>query len=168
MDDSLLGLTDTFRRLGANDPEGWARSQINEGIPQLHRFLFLKAAWSHVVEDDDTSWIEQALAPSRRNDDPGASLGPALRRLLDAGARPEDISEVVRVTQWQLLFEMCYQLDDSGVIDTLSREGEMPEIAWGLFAIDEDGNPLDAIDALHESVLAIDPTGREMRPREAP
>lgn len=70
--------------------------------------------------------------------------------------------------QWQLLFAMCHQLDDSGIIETLPRDGDMPEIGWGLFAVDEDGNPGQCIDGLHESVLEVEPSGREMRPPAAP
>ena len=69
--------------------------------------------------------------------------------------------------QWQLLFALCHQLDDSGVIETLLRDGDMPEIGWGLFVVDEDGNPRQNIGGLHESVLQVEPSGREMRPPAA-
>ena len=39
-------LTAVFEALGADDAEGWIKSQLEEGIPQLHRFLFLAKAWS--------------------------------------------------------------------------------------------------------------------------
>src|SRR5262245_12222892 len=51
-------LADLFRKVGASDPEGWARSQIEEGIPQLARYLFLRQAWRQVVSEDDASWID--------------------------------------------------------------------------------------------------------------
>jgi len=34
-----------FQKLGARDPDHWARSQVEEGVPQLARFLFLRQAW---------------------------------------------------------------------------------------------------------------------------
>jgi hypothetical protein len=34
----LLRLTEQFRAFGASDPEGWAESQVEEGIPQYARF----------------------------------------------------------------------------------------------------------------------------------
>jgi hypothetical protein len=40
----------------------------------------------------------------------------------------------------------------------------LPRVNWTLFEVDDDGEPLHAIDALHESVLDTDPSGREMRP----
>ncbi len=53
-------LTELFRNLGADDPAGWARSQLEEGLPQLARFLFLRQAWKLVVKPDDSGWITAA------------------------------------------------------------------------------------------------------------
>jgi len=64
------------------------------------------------------------------------------------------------VMQWELLFGLCYLLDDPGDV-----EDEVKDMAWGLFQVDEDGRPIAAISSLHESVLETDPTGREMTPQ---
>src|SRR3954469_21190541 len=40
-----------FRAFGAEDPESWARSQVEEGIPQYARFVFLWQAWRNVVAE---------------------------------------------------------------------------------------------------------------------
>ena len=45
-------LTLLFERLGANEPEDCARSQTEEGINQLGRYLFLRQAWRLVVNED--------------------------------------------------------------------------------------------------------------------
>ena len=50
-------LTELFRKLGADDPEGWAGSQVREGFPQLARFLFLRQAWRKIVGKHDETWI---------------------------------------------------------------------------------------------------------------
>jgi hypothetical protein len=156
--------TEHFRALGAYDPEGWARSQVEESIPQYARFVFLRQAWQSVVVDGDTSWIDSHMAQAeRRSRDPGAGIGPALQRMLAAGVSREDITEVVRVMQWNVVAGVAYQLADPGVVD-YPREG-MPAVNWMLFEVDENGAPLRAIDALHESVLDTDPSGREMRPK---
>src|SRR5262249_25800627 len=55
-------LTELFRKLGADDPAGWARSQIREGIPQLARYLFLRQAWRQVLGPDDHSRNAQERA----------------------------------------------------------------------------------------------------------
>lgn len=156
--------TEHFRALGAFNPESWARSQIEEGIPQYARFVFLRQAWRSVIGDGDTSWIEPQLQEAERNPrDPGAGIGPALKRMLAAGASREDIAELVRVMQWRVPADLAYQLADSGVAEYPGKE--MPRVDWALFEVDDDGEPLHPIDGLHGSVLDTDPTGREMRPK---
>ena len=154
------GLTELFRKLGADDPEGWARSQIRRGIPQLARYLFLRQAWREVVSPDDHGWIaERRQHAEQKPDAPGAGIGPALARLIAAGARVEDLTTVVRVMQWSLLHRLCVLLEDPGVV-----EPEVAEMQWQLFLLDQNDAPLVPISALYETVLQTDPTGREMRP----
>ena len=163
-EEAIQKLAAHFRALGAFNPEGWARSEIQEGIPQYARFVFLRQAWQSVIAEGDTSWIEQQIQDAERHPrDPGAGVGPALKRLLAAGANREDIADVVRVMQWHVLARMAYQLDDSDGVDYPRKD--MPKVNWGLFETDAEGLPLHPIDALHESVLDTEPTGREMRPK---
>lgn len=156
-------LTAVFAELGARDPGSWAESQINEGINQLGRFLFLKGAWDLVVDDADTSWIDRTVERTPLSGDgPYDGIGHALRQLLTAGADMDDINQVVRGKQAELLFGLCYLLaDPSSVAGNVHQQ-------WALFEIDENDRPIRLIDMLHESVLDTDPTGREMRPRPAP
>jgi hypothetical protein len=151
-------LTALFGRLGAPDPELWARSQVTEGIPQLQRFLFLRQAWREVVADGDVGWIEQEKQTNPGG--PGGAIAPALERVLAAGARPEDLTDIARVMQWRTLFSLCCLLDDPGDI-----EPEVADICWALFQVDQEGKPMAEISGLHESVLETDPTGREMFPK---
>ena len=152
-------LTATFARFGARDPEQWAGSEIREGIPQLARFLFLKGVWQEVVDAGDPSWIDRVVANTPEDSDaPFAGTAHALRRLLEAGADRQDLHEVVRGMQAEMIFGLCYLLDDPGAV-----EGN-DSVDWGLFELDEDDQPARGIGGLHESVLETDPTGREMRP----
>lgn len=155
-------LTGLFRKLGARDPEAWAESEIAEGIPQLERFLFLRQAWRAVVREGDTAWIRASVQRSQsRPREPYSGVGHALKRLLDVGATPEDVTEVVRGMQAELLFKFCYLLDDPGEVEPEARD-----LAWALVRVDAGGAITDqVIGGLHESVLETDPTGREMRPR---
>jgi hypothetical protein len=154
-------LTHLFEVAGATDPQGWAKSEIDEGIPQLARFLFLRQAWRHVVGDADVAWIDREIQHSKQNPAvPGAGLGHALSRLLNSGANREDLTELARAVQWQLLHGMCYQLEDPSI-----EEPELNQVAWGLFEVDGEGKAGRPINGLHESVLETDPTGREMRPK---
>lgn len=153
-------LTAIFRKLGADDPEGWADSEVSEGIPQLARFLFLKGAWERIVADDDTSWIDNVLqnVPTD-SDDPYAGAAHSMRRMLDAGVSKSDIAQLVRSTQAEFLFDLCYMMDDPE-----SVEGNEDLVDWAFVEIDSNGDYGRPIEGLHESVLETDPTGREGRP----
>jgi hypothetical protein len=147
-------LSEVFQRLGARNPEAWARSQI----PQLARFIFLRQAWHSVVGEGDVSWISKAdqIDPNG----PGGGIRPALSRLLSKGAQQDDLTTVVRVMQWRVLSRLCYLLDGPAVPESAAKE-----ISWRLFQVDEDERPIAPIGGLHESVLETEPSGREMRPK---
>ena len=151
-----------FSRLGAKEPEAWARSQVEEGIGQLHRFLFLRQAWAQVAAEGEHGWMDQAIATAKSQPDaPFSGVGAALERLLAAGASRDDLSDLVRGMQAQLLFGLCYLLEYPAL-----EEPELAEVGWALVETNADLEPTDrSIPGLHESVLETDPTGREMRPR---
>jgi hypothetical protein len=161
--DSYADILAFFTELEAPNPESWARSEFEEGIPQRARFLFLKQAWALIHQDRSIDWIARSIGSSeRRPRDPHAGEGHALKRLLADGADPADLTELVRNAQAELLFSFCYLLDDPGMVPPIARD-----YSWGLFLVDEEGEPLVPtvlVSGLYESVLATDPTGREMRP----
>jgi hypothetical protein len=158
----LAGLTALFQKLGAPDPEGWATSQIEEGIAQLPRFLFLRQAWSKVVSESDPSWIDASLQFSEKTPDaPFAGVGKAIASLRAKGATDQELTDLVRGMQVELLFGLCYLIADPDL-----QEEEVRDIAWSLVTVDEGGEPKECIQSLHESVLELDPTGRAMRPRK--
>ena len=104
-----------FRRLGAPDPDSWARSQINEGIPQLTRYVFLRQAWRNIVSEDDPAWITRAIDGARANpEEPYAGVGHALAQLRKRGATDQELTDLVRGMQAELLFSFCYLLEDPG------------------------------------------------------
>jgi hypothetical protein len=150
---------------GAHSPELWARSQIAEGHPQLMRFLFLKNAWSCVVNDGNFVWIDDMIATAEADPEaPYSGLGMALARARAAGVSSEDLIEMARCLQAQMLFSITYLLDGPPA----RLQPPLHDISWGLFQITEDGRPVGPqISGLHESVLETDPSGREMRPKFA-
>jgi hypothetical protein len=160
-------LVSLLRRLGARDAESWARSEVDEGIPQLLRFLVLRGMWKGVIGEDETRWIEAHVASAEREPNaPLSGAGHALRRLLASGAAPADLTELVRGMQYETLFHVAYLLDDSvpAFDDVRADVPELDDVAWGLWEEDDEGAPVQRIGGLHESVLDTDPTGREMRP----
>lgn len=148
-------LAELFRKLGARDPDVWARSQVDEQVPQLARFLFLRQAWKLVISVDDRSWLAENFAELG---EPGGDLVPALKRLLATGASEGDLTAVVRVMQWRVLSGLCVLLDDPGEL-----EAEVADIGWRLFQVDENDRPIVPLGGLVESVLETDPSGRERR-----
>nr|WP_294851683.1 hypothetical protein [uncultured Sphingomonas sp.] len=154
-----------FKRLGAPNPELWAASQADEGINQLHRFLFLRQAWREVLPENDDTWIDRSITHAETNPcAPYSGAGHALKQLIDGGASRPQLTEMVRAMQAELLFSFCYLLDDPQI-----AMAELSDIGWRLVEADEFGEPNGVpIGGLHESVLETDPTGREMRPKVSP
>lgn len=143
-------LANLFSALGAPDPKSWADSQIDEGIPQLGRFLFLRQAWRQIISSDDDSWIYELLRSADSKDPDPGSL--ALKKILESGASKQDVINLVRTMQCHLLFAFCYLLDDPGEL-----EETVSTIGWSLFQTDNEGNPLIRLSGLHESVNETDP-----------
>jgi len=149
-----------FRDFGAKDPERWAASQVDEGIPQLARFLFLKAAWEHIPREGDTTWIDREIKTSaERPNEPYAGLGKALALCRKRGVPDSALTEIARCLQASMLFSIGYLIDGPAYSYTIEGMG------WSLFQVDDDGKPFgEPVAGLHESVLEFDPAGREMRP----
>ena len=105
---------------------------------------FLRHLWDDVINPPmEERWIDNAIrAAERKPDGPFADAGPALTRLLAAGAARRDLSVIARFAAYEAVFGTLYALSDPGV------EGGDVEI-------------------LHESLLSADPSGREGRPRSA-
>jgi hypothetical protein len=58
--------------------------------------------------------------------------------------------------QFETLFGLCYLLGDPGHL-----EPEVADVNWALFECDESMRPKRPMPCVHESVLGMDPTGRE-------
>jgi hypothetical protein len=162
---SKTALIDLVAQLGAPNPTQWATSELSEGIPQLLRFLFLREAWRNVQDEDDHSWIEREISSAAAGpENPYAQLGSALSRCREKGVSDQDLTDICRCLQVKMMFNICYLLSD-GPQDVPEQ---LEDVAWSLFRVNENERPVGPpVDALHESVLETDPTGREMRPREA-
>jgi hypothetical protein len=160
---NLKELTEIFHSLGADEPEQWAESEIEEGIPQLTRFLFLKGCWDCILPDEETSWIQNIIDNTPEDsDEPFSGSAHALRRLRAQGANEKDLTELVRGMQAELLQEITQVIDDPESVSGNEYR------SWGLLEIDTEKQTYTRpVDGLHESVLETDPTGREMTPKES-
>jgi hypothetical protein len=106
---------------------------------------FLKQMWDEVINSAmQEHWIDNIIRDSeRRPDSPFSDLGPALKRLLAAGADRRDLSLIARHAAYEAVFGTLYALSDPGV---------------------DDNN----IEMMHESLLSADPSGTEGHPGSAP
>jgi hypothetical protein len=178
-------LVEIFRALGAGDPEAWAQSEVEDDIPQLARFLFLRRLWrsawqwklppeewfaemepepdaaEEVEEDDDTPTLVSAGdyddEEDADGDPPFLAAEQAVRRILAAGADPEDLREVARAIFLHTAFDAVQTVD----------EGHDPEAGEGMpgWLLTEVGGDLvltgRVIPDLHEDLLTTEPDEAE-------
>jgi len=157
--EGLKRLTEVFRTAGAADPESWARSQLQEGIPQLARFSFTKAAWTGVMEESNTKLVrERGEFSNAESTAPLSQADTAIKNMLDHGVSAETIVDLIRGTQYEAIYNTLCLIDGVFELDT-------PVSRWGLYTEDENEKPIEKIPSCHESLLSLDPTGREMRPK---
>jgi hypothetical protein len=141
MEDSLAALIERFRQVGAGNPESWARSEVDEDIPQFARFIFLRELWKLVTPIGDRKWQRSVQFP---NDD---GRGGALRRVKEAGASIDDLTAIVRSVQIQTIRDVASILDM-----VIEPEPIAADVRWGLFELGDDLQPTRRMDGLHESV----------------
>jgi hypothetical protein len=131
-------LRDTFVRLGADEPEGWASSAVDENIAQLGRFVFLRAVWREIER-----WRDR----------------DAVARL--CGQSSDEAIEVAVSMAARAAFDVA-----AGIVRLLDNEEDIessePLPGWMLIECDADGKPTGRrLNGLHESVLETDPRNIE-------
>lgn len=143
-DARLTGLTARMQQLGADDPAGWASSEIGENIAQQARYLFLRRLWPQAID----IWRDPAVL-SRQS---------AARCVLDQGADATDLSRAMRLAAYEAVFKVLSILDEG-------YDPDAPEDApgWRLMETGPPPHQLTGrdVDGLHEDVLTLDPSGRD-------
>ncbi len=159
--------------------------QDHEGWPARAHEAFVDALWSLLVDEDgytagQPSWIEsrfRGVPPGAAPTDPTAA---ALRRILDRGADPDDLTDLVRAMQHEVLYNVCQLIDDPGLLGLDPEDGDSsadgsadgpgaPEPGWELLAVRTAGPAGRAsIGELHSSLDSRDPSGRGGEPRGRP
>ncbi|MCX0244191.1 hypothetical protein [Streptomyces drozdowiczii] len=140
-----------FDALGAEDPEGWAESEAEEGLPQLARFRLLRMVWQDIDawSTTATDWV----AAYRRD----GAAGGAVERAVRLGLTVEDLGEIAREVARETAFAMLQGLDDP------DRGDEPDEVAgrlpgWFLGENSAHGGPTGRIlNALHEDLNEAEP-----------
>ncbi|MEU9389298.1 hypothetical protein AB0D86_04755 [Streptomyces sp. NPDC048324] len=138
---------DRLRRLlaalGAEDPEGWAESEVQENLPQLARYRLLRAlsrdieAWDAATVDslrDGMKWAEGA-------------------RLADPVA---EATRIARAVARETVFSVLYRLADPNS-DDLPAELRQQMPGWVLMETTPVGGPTHRVlDALFEDLDTTD------------
>ncbi|WEF33533.1 hypothetical protein [Pseudoduganella chitinolytica] len=131
---------DAARAIGRDVRHGDARSLCGE--------LLLRGLWSAIIDET------QPLDATRNG-------GAALRRLLDSGADPADLLDLVRETQVDLIYNVAQLIDDPAEALGLELPVEL-ELSVRLAGTDSSAAP---IYSLHSSLMELDPSGRHGEPR---
>jgi hypothetical protein len=147
-----------FRRLGVPNPESWAHSQEQEGIPQLARARLLYLLWTLVRSPRDTDWIDRDIERYYVVESHGPGRGrleyphvPVLTQAMQAGISKQQLTRLARQSQVELLRDLCMLFDGGG-----DRPAAVGTSQFGIFELDEAGNPLHRVDALHENFHDFD------------
>ena len=142
-------LVETLKLLGVEDAEGWARSQEVEGIPHLAAIVLLKALAQSLVDPRDKRWLRSAHL---------RKVAGSLRRVKDAKVDMADVGMVVRAMQEDLVWALGCLLDDLGQrFSDPAVERRTAGCRWRLYAIDDEGNPTQPLDSLHEYIPSFFP-----------
>ncbi|MFD7491643.1 hypothetical protein ACFV8T_04385 [Streptomyces sp. NPDC059832] len=137
---------------------------------------FLATLWSLVVDEDGytdghPSWLEPELRSDQQGNGPADAGTSALQRVLACGVDPDDLTDLVRERQHEVLYNVCQLIDDPGLLGIgLDHEGSRPaEFRWELVAVrDEEPAGRAPVHGLHSSLDELDPSGRHGEPRGRP
>jgi hypothetical protein len=100
--------------------------------------IFAQAVWKYIPDEEDSSWVRK-ISELESSKEPLGDFGPIVEDMLSKGVAPETIARFAKIVGYETAFGICYHL------------GETNE---GLVGV-------------HEVLLSMDPTGREMRPKSA-
>lgn len=138
-------LTERLRVRGADGPEGWARSELDEDIPQTARYLFLRALWNELTGTLDYAAGEiEALVAS----------GTATRERIEAS---------LASSLYTLGCQLAFLLDEPD--GSFDANGEPmwvreDEPRWRLSEMSPDGQLTGRdVGGLHESLMETAPGG---------
>lgn len=126
------------------------------------REAFVRGLWRDIPSEDDVSWVEN-LAKHEKTDKPLGDFGPLAKKMLDHGLTPYDVARFAKLVAYEAAFSFCYFLEDPSEVEDLLPDSDGP--AWGFFRCHGD-QPVEQLAGLHVSILSLDPSGREMRPKQ--
>jgi hypothetical protein len=140
----------TLEQLGvsSDDARSIMRDVRHGDARRLAGELLLRGLWSTVIDET------QPLDPAR-------SGGAALQRLLDNGADPADLVDLMRETQVETIYNVAQLIDDPA--EALGIDVPVGiELCVRAADTDAQARPLYS---LHSGLMELDPAGRHGEPR---
>ncbi|GAB1639984.1 hypothetical protein [Krasilnikovia sp. MM14-A1259] len=148
---------------------------LDDDLSARSRELFLTDLWALVVDEDEwadgyPSWVESWLRGTPRGSVPAHATAAALHRILACGVDLDDLTDVVRTMQHEIIYNVCQLLDDPALLG-ISRENDAGEVeaGWELTAV-RTAPPVGRgpMYGLHSELDEHDPSGRDGEPRPRP
>jgi hypothetical protein len=158
-----------LREQGCDDPEGWVQAEIEEGRAAVTKWLFLQQLWPGIIDGSvsNPSWIYRFIDQSKAAPASAfADAGRSMERIVAAGISAEDIGRVMRFAAYESVFGVLSFIDER-YAQNIKGEVAMAR-GWALIEINGEGVLTGrSLDGLHESLLSMDPSGREGRPERS-
>ena len=127
--------------------------------------IFLRGVWELIPSEEDTTWVDK-IAKDQRTDEPLGDYGDLIQEMLRKGVSSDSIARFAKIVAYETAFRLLYHLDDPSA-SYENFEDVAPELFWSLFLVDNETEaPAARLTCLYESLLSMDPSGREMRPRD--
>ena len=146
-------MIEQMTELGAAEPESWVRSEIEENIPQMARFLILRRLQEEIStwRNNAPLWIENTILEAERSPlTPFAEAGSALKRMIALGVSANDLGNIAEMIAFESVFG-AVNIIDEGCEHTVTNE-DLP--CWILTETNFEGKPTGRfIHDLHESLL---------------
>jgi hypothetical protein len=124
---------------------------------------FVRSLWLNVPSEDDVSWVRRVAALPLKNE-PLGDYGALVKRMLECGLSEYEIARFAKIVGYETAFCIAYMLGDPTA--GLPSSSNPENVSWALFQTDETSEaPIAPLCGVHELVLRMDPSGREMRPK---
>lgn len=133
-----------FRSIGVADAKLWAALEFDERVGNLARLAFVRELWQLVPGKNDKRWLQRWVAYEAGTQPESCA---AYTRLIDAGAKGEDLVALVRGVMSELVQQTVAVLDEGKPHDL--DESVAEQIQWRLCEVDEDRR-LVPLHGLHE------------------
>lgn len=148
------GLVEKLARLGVDDPQGVARSEVDEDIPQLAYARLARLVRRNLLRRRATMdewWASLRRERDRRPTSGSAGVAEVIGKCLAAGITLDELGVIVDDVAFDTATGFAYLLGDP-YDDELGDPSDLP--SWALVEVspDDDGAELTGrrLDALHE------------------